>query len=81
MNTVKAKWIDENDIAYFCRKCNEDHTHHHFGDFTNRVEDRISHCPNGTGVEIIIDDSTLRNLNQRNMKKYIKYVETRKVRV
>ena len=70
MSKVIASWIDETHFGYYCENCDKVHIHGSLLDFTNREEHRISHClENSTGVNIVIDDTTLRNLKQENMVK------------
>ncbi len=80
MKKYIAAWIDETQFGYKCDTCKNEHRHGCGKDpFRNRIERRSCHCLNYNKdvlIEITVD--TLRNLNQRNMNKYLKHIENSK---
>ena len=74
-----AHYIDEYQFGYKCDSCPLVHRHGNCLDYNNnRTEGRSSHCEKMKGeIMIVIDDSTVRKLNARAMKKYRKFLKSR----
>ena len=41
---VAPLWISEHKLCYHCPFCGKKHRHNNDGDFSNRTENRMTHC-------------------------------------
>ena len=64
---VEAFEITETLFKYMCIHCERGyHSHGSAGDVSNRVEERVSHCPQCPGeLRIHITDATIRKLKSK----------------